>query len=242
MRVQDSPPLDVAPGTGFFVDGRRQPTFVFSADSAGPIAVDVVRQSDGVVVATLEADAQTGDNTLRWNGVVGGRAAAPGAYAFRLATASPSALAAEGATEAFTLVDPLFPIRGRHNLGHTRTNRFGGGRDHQGIDMFARCGTRLAAARGGRVVYAGYHGSAGNYVVIDGAGTGVHSTYMHMREAPLVRTGQRVFTGQQLSDVGDTGNANGCHLHFEMWSAPGWYKGGSPFDPLPELKRWDSYS
>ncbi|MBA3263467.1 MAG: M23 family metallopeptidase [Thermoleophilaceae bacterium] len=63
--------------------------------------------------------------------------------------------------------------------------------------MFARCGTRLAAARGGRVEFAGYHSAAGNYVVIDGAGTGIDYVYMHMRETPLVQTGQRVFTGQR---------------------------------------------
>jgi murein DD-endopeptidase MepM/ murein hydrolase activator NlpD len=42
--------------------------------------------------------------------------------------------------------------------------------------------------------------------------------------------------------VGDTGNASGCHLHFELWSAPGWYAGGEPFDPLPRLQRWDAQS
>jgi murein DD-endopeptidase MepM/ murein hydrolase activator NlpD len=65
---------------------------------------------------------------------------------------------------------------------------------------------------------------------------------MHMREAPLVRTGQRVFTGQALGEVGESGRASGCHLHFEMWSAPGWYEGGRAFDPLPSLRAWDAYS
>ena len=36
--------------------------------------------------------------------------------------------------------------------------------------------------------------------------------------------------------VGDTGDATACHLHFEIWTAPGWYEGGSPIDPLPYLK------
>jgi hypothetical protein len=27
-----------------------------------------------------------------------------------------------------------------------------------------------------------------------------------------------------------------------MWSAPGWYEGGSPFDPLAYLQKWDAYS
>jgi murein DD-endopeptidase MepM/ murein hydrolase activator NlpD len=22
--------------------------------------------------------------------------------------------------------------------------------------------------------------------------------------------------------IGDTGDADGCHLHFEIWTAPGW--------------------
>ena len=32
--------------------------------------------------------------------------------------------------------------------------------------------------------------------------------------------GDRVYTGQELGAVGDTGNARGCHLHFEEWTAP----------------------
>jgi hypothetical protein len=39
---------------------------------------------------------------------------------------------------------------------------------------------------------------------------------------------------------GDTGDADGCHLHFEIWTAPGWYTGGHPIDPLPFLEAWDS--
>ena len=58
--------------------------------------------------------------------------------------------------------------------------------------------------------------------------------------AALARTGYRVFTEQKISAVGDTGRATGCHLHFEMWTAPGWYEGGRPFDPLPSLKAWDA--
>jgi murein DD-endopeptidase MepM/ murein hydrolase activator NlpD len=51
-----------------------------------------------------------------------------------------------------------------------------------------------------------------------------------------------VRTGQPIGFVGDTGDADGCHLHFEMWSGPGWYTGGSPFDPLPSLQAWDRVS
>jgi murein DD-endopeptidase MepM/ murein hydrolase activator NlpD len=58
----------------------------------------------------------------------------------------------------------------------------------------------------------------------------------------MVKTSDRVYTGQPLGEVGESGNAHGCHLHFELWSAPGWYNGGRALDPLPELRRWDRSS
>ena len=236
-RVGRAPAIDVAPGSGFYFGGRRKPTVSFDARVAGPVKIDVVRATDGARVTTIQHQAVAGRNTATWDGMIGSRAAASGAYAFRIAGAA----VASQTGRTFAMYDHLFPIRGAHDLGQSETNNFGGGRGHQGQDMFARCGTRLAAARGGQVQYAGYHGRAGNYVVIDGDGTGVDYAYMHLRKPPLVSTGQRVFTGQKLGEVGDTGRASGCHLHFEMWTAPGWYEGGKAFDPLPSLTRWDSY-
>jgi murein DD-endopeptidase MepM/ murein hydrolase activator NlpD len=62
---------------------------------------------------------------------------------------------------------------------------------------------------------------------------------MHLREAALVNEGDRVRTGEPIGCVGDTGSADGCHLHLELWGEPGWYAGGQPFDPLPSLLAWD---
>jgi murein DD-endopeptidase MepM/ murein hydrolase activator NlpD len=70
----------------------------------------------------------------------------------------------------------------------------------------------------------------------------VDYVYMHLASAPLVDKGDRVRTGQLIGYVGDTGAASGCHLHFEMWKAPGWYSGGSPFNPLASLLAWDRRS
>ncbi len=137
--------------------------------------------------------------------------------------------------------DGVFPVAGLHDYGGDGAlfGRPRSGHSHQGQDIFARCGTPLLAARAGRVRYAGYQAAAGNYIVIDGASPDIDYAYMHLRNAALFRTGAAVVTGARIGDVGESGNARGCHLHFEMWSAPGWYAGGRPFDPLPQLRAWD---
>lgn len=244
VRVVARPAVDAAPDSSFFFGGRRKPTFAFDVASATEATVRLVREGDGAQVRSWTVPAEPGRTaTVRWDGRGERGIESGGRYRFELVGGEAAgARAAQSAPGDFAYYDHLFPIRGPHNMGYTETNDFGGGRGHKGQDMFARCGTPLAAARGGRVEYAGYHSAAGNYVVIDGAGTGVDYVYMHLREPATVRTGDRVFTGQRIGRVGDTGRATGCHLHFELWSAPGWYSGGEPFDPLPALRRWDAYS
>jgi murein DD-endopeptidase MepM/ murein hydrolase activator NlpD len=247
LRVADAaapPPVDIAPSSRFFFDSRRQPVFAFDVPQPMEAQIELANADTGEVVRTWTVQAAPGlRNEVRWDGLGPGGVEPLGSYTFRVAgQASAAATQAPGSQSGFLYADHLFPIRGRHNLGYTDTNNFGGGRGHKGQDMFAGCGTRIAAARGGRVEYAGYHSAAGNYVVIDGAETGADYVYMHMLEPPLVETGQRVFSGQEIGEVGETGRATGCHLHFEMWSAPGWYKGGQAIDPLPALELWDGYS
>jgi murein DD-endopeptidase MepM/ murein hydrolase activator NlpD len=135
-------------------------------------------------------------------------------------------------------VGGVFPIQGEHAYG-THVNRFGGGRNHKGQDVFAECGTPLVAALGGVVTFNRFQDRAGNYVVIK-ADDGTGQAYMHLADPATVKKGQRVVAGQPIGRVGDTGRASGCHLHFELWTAPGWYEGGSAIDPLTMLQRWDA--
>jgi murein DD-endopeptidase MepM/ murein hydrolase activator NlpD len=144
-------------------------------------------------------------------------------------------------TDVLAVDDHVFPVAGKHDFGGAGAD-FGSGRaghSHQGHDVFARCGTPMVAARGGRVQASKYHYAAGNYVVIDADGSGTDYVYMHLADRSPFSRGDRVATGQRIGAVGDSGNARGCHLHFELWSAPGYYEGGRPFDPLPALKAWD---
>jgi murein DD-endopeptidase MepM/ murein hydrolase activator NlpD len=100
----------------------------------------------------------------------------------------------------------------------------------------------MVAARGGRIKANRYQRSAGNYLVIDADGTDQDYFYAHLRERSVFQEGDRVYTGQRIGAVGESGNARGCHLHFELWAGPGWYTGGQPFDPYPALQGWDRYS
>ncbi len=218
-----------------------------------PMSVNValVRLVDGTAVASWPLSLAAGTvSSITWDGRVAGAAQPAGRYEFRAYEITPSTGAAAAqtadalATGAFDLVDHKFPVRGRHSYGEGAA-AFGSersGHAHQGQDVFARCGTPLVAARGGVVKFRRYESAAGNYLVIDGDGTDVDYAYMHLRGPAKVRQGARVLTGQVLGYVGATGDADGCHLHFEMWTGPGWYTGGEPVDPLPFLRAWDAYS
>jgi murein DD-endopeptidase MepM/ murein hydrolase activator NlpD len=240
--------------TKAYVGARRAVTFSYRVSGAVPSAltVELVSGADGAVVKSwTPAPPAPGEvQSVSWSGQVGSATATPGRYSFRLTAATSAGAVARSAQtgdlerDAFDLYDHVFPVRGPHDYGGEGA-RFGAGRaghSHQGHDVFASCGTRMVAARGGRLKFEQYHAAAGHYIVIDGAGTGVDYAYMHLAEPSPFQPGDRVFTGQRIGSVGETGNAQGCHLHFELWGAPGWYDGGQPFDPLPALLAWDSWS
>jgi murein DD-endopeptidase MepM/ murein hydrolase activator NlpD len=251
-----------------FYYGLRPPRLryvVGSSQQDNDLRIEVVDGSGHIVKVFYRNDVAPGvPDSVRWDGAAaGGRPAGNGHYAFRILPQSSEQLArrslqrsvrqarrrassssSQPITLGFNLYSFAFPILGRHYFGGAG-GRFGAGRaghSHEGQDVMAKCGTPLVAARGGRVQYSGYQGAAGNYLVIDGRGTGFDTAYMHLlRPSPLKR-GMVVRTGQPVGLVGSTGDASACHLHFEIWTAPGWYEGGRPIDPLSFLKRWDRYS
>lgn len=66
----------------------------------------------------------------------------------------------------------------------------------------------------GTVLIAGYSSSAGNWVVID-HGNGLVAKYMH-HESIKVRVGQQVKKGEQIGNMGTTGDSTGVHLHLQL--------------------------
>jgi murein DD-endopeptidase MepM/ murein hydrolase activator NlpD len=250
-----APEIETATSRSLFaIDQRGGVKFSYrlSGEPAASLSLTLVRLDDGATVKSWRPEAPaTGETgSVSWNGLNGSAPVRSGRYAFRLTALSATGVEAANAAvddvqrDAFDLRPALFPVKGKHNYGQSGA-RFGAGRSghsHQGHDVMAACGTPLIAARGGVVKAKQYHSAAGNYLVIDGQNTGVDYAYMHMPVPSALEEGDRVRTGDQIGVVGDTGSATACHLHFEMWRAPGWYTGGSPFDPLAELREWDSWS
>jgi len=241
------------PRKSFFF-GYRYPRFGFaiaSTQAQNDLQVNVVNAGGEVVRSFFRNDvAPEVPTSVRWDGTTAdGRPARNGRYTFQVvpqgaSTAARRATASTAVTAGFALYGYAFPILGQHEFS-LDGGRFGAARSghtHQGQDVMAACGIPLVAARGGTVQYSEYEANAGNYVVIDGKGSPNDFMYAHLAEPSPLLPGDSVRTGQPIGIVGDTGDASACHLHFEMWGAPGWYEGGSPFDPLADLEKWDAYS
>lgn len=91
------------------------------------------------------------------------------------------------------------------------------GSNHFGIDLSGTIGDPVKAVDNGVVVYAGLNDwGYGQMIVID-HGEGWQSLYAHLAEID-VKCGQEVYSGDVIAFIGDTGMAQGPHLHFELRS------------------------
>ena len=83
---------------------------------------------------------------------------------------------------------------------------------HKGVDIGGKYGAKIVASLAGKVTYAGYNNSAGNYIEID-HGNGYVTKYLHCSKL-LVSRGDYVLQGQVIGLVGSTGVSTAPHLHF----------------------------
>ncbi len=134
--------------------GRVRPSVTARVSAAGEVVAEVADASGAVVRSLRRTASGPGEIKLRWNGRIRRRPAPEGTYLVRLGDATAGA-SAVGEPKRFELRHNVFPIAGRHDRGRSAANGFGGGRGHQGQDMFARCGTPVRAAQGGTVVRSG---------------------------------------------------------------------------------------
>jgi peptidoglycan hydrolase-like protein with peptidoglycan-binding domain len=229
----------------YFAQGLTSPTLSVQARRVGDVKVKVLDAAGNVVQAIPLSFGGAGSRDVSWNGMTQTGFAGDAIYRMKLSKSNTAHATASGQTEPFALHLHAFPVPGPHNFGGADA-RFGApraGHIHQGQDIPASCGQKEVVDETAQVRVSAYQASgAGYYAVLHGAITGTDSVYMHLQRASWAPAGTTVYAGQQIGRVGDTGDAEGCHLHFERWSAPGWYVGGAPYDPLPELQYWDSYS
>ena len=86
---------------------------------------------------------------------------------------------------------------------------------HPAIDIAAYIGAPVLAADSGYVIMAGWSDVGYGYHVVIDHGNGYQTLYAHL-QAYYVEAGDNVAQGQQIAEMGNTGNATGPHLHFEV--------------------------
>jgi len=142
------------------------------------------------------------------------------------ATAAPSTPAAVPKPPAASGKGFLWPVRGRVVSGFGAKSK---GLRNDGINIAAARGSPVRAVENGVVAYAGNElRGFGNLLLIKHSGGWV-SAYAH-NDKLLVRRGDKIKKGQNISTVGSTGNVKTPQLHFEL------RKGKTARDPRKYLR------
>ena len=95
-------------------------------------------------------------------------------------------------------------------------NRFGAGQSwfHRGIDITTRPGSRVMASADGMVHSTSWRSNYGKTIILKHH-FGLSTVYAHL-SAYNVKPGDRVWRGQVIGFVGNTGRSTGPHLHYEV--------------------------
>ena len=84
---------------------------------------------------------------------------------------------------------------------------------HTGLDIAATTGTIIKSATDGKVILASSKGDYGNHYQIQVEDIVIiyaHCSKLYLKEGDIVTQ------GQEIAEVGSTGNSTGSHLHFEI--------------------------
>ena len=86
-------------------------------------------------------------------------------------------------------------------------------KNHTGTDIAANLGTKIVSATDGEVVLSSKEGDYGKHLKIQIGEVSI--IYAHCNNL-YVKQGDMVKQGQEIAEVGSTGNSTGPHLHFEI--------------------------
>ena len=137
-----------------------------------------------------------------------------------------------GATSSYGFIRPV--NGGYIGTGYGASGKYWSTGYHTGVDFNGVAGNPIFAVGDGKVVQAvNNSGAYGTHVMIS-HGNGIYSFYAHGVSGSLkVSEGQIVSKGQQIMNVGATGNVTGPHLHFEIRTSPGGFK--NCINPAPYI-------
>lgn len=86
-------------------------------------------------------------------------------------------------------------------------------KNHTGIDLAETTGTKIVSATDGTVILSSSKGDYGKHLKIQI--NDIIIVYAHCKKL-YVKEGDKVSQGQEIAEVGATGNVTGPHLHFEV--------------------------
>ena len=86
-------------------------------------------------------------------------------------------------------------------------------KDHTGTDIAAITGTKIKSTTEGEVVLVSEEGDYGKHLKVQIGEVSI--IYAHCNNI-YVKQGDKVTQGQEIAEVGSTGNSTGPHLHFEV--------------------------
>ncbi len=107
------------------------------------------------------------------------------------------------------------PIEGTitSTFGYRETATGSVPKNHTGTDIAANTGTKIKSATEGEVVLSSEEGDYGKHLKIQIGEVSI--IYAHCNNL-YVKQGDHVTQGQEIAEVGSTGNSTGPHLHFEI--------------------------
>jgi murein DD-endopeptidase MepM/ murein hydrolase activator NlpD len=222
-----------ASGDGTEADGMRlNSRLAFEIDSVGGLSAFTLDPATVKEKATayykdlLFADPTEGE-------IAQIQAAVAGAAASKARSSSPYGQTMGKASSGTAQVNSegwIQPITGGHYESSWGDPRSGGTRSHHGIDVGAANGTPILAPRTGVVQSANRSSSLGGWQLYIVDEEGFRHYFAHMQSDSPLQAGTKVFAGQVVGYVGETGNAAGPHLHYGLYDPS-----GNITDPYPYL-------
>lgn len=100
--------------------------------------------------------------------------------------------------------------------------------NHTGIDIAGNIGDKIVSAIDGKVIMVSEEGNLGKHIKIEN--DEFTTIYAHCNNI-YVAEGDEISQGQEIGEIGSTGNSTGSHLHFEIIRA------GDYIDPLTIIEK-----